>query len=77
MTASELRQRARARAEAEAELEREEIEAHLALSPGDRLLRTLELSAAHLAAFPPDPHGADDEAEVWRRVHAYLQSLDR
>ena len=73
--ASLLRDRAQAQAAAQAELDRAEIEAHLALPPGERLLRTLELSAAHMEAFPPTGTEGDDEAEVWRRVNAYLKSL--
>ena len=70
-----LRRRARIQAEAQAEPDRAEVEAHLALPPGERLRRALELSAAHLEAFPPTGDEVDDEAEVWRRVRAYLQSL--
>jgi hypothetical protein len=70
-----LRDRAAAQAAAQNELDRAEVEAHLALPPGERLLRTLELSAAHLEAFPPTGDEVDDEADVWRWVNAYLKSL--
>jgi hypothetical protein len=73
--AARLRDRAAAQATAQGELERAEIEAHLALPPGERLRRTLELSAAYLEAFPPAGDEVDDEAEVWRRVRDYLRSL--
>ena len=56
-----------------AESRRVDTEAHLRLTPGERIAATLRLSQAALQLFPR--HKTDDDAvEVWSRVNQRLRA---
>jgi hypothetical protein len=72
-----LREHLRRVGEAKASARAEDDAAHLALPPGERLLRVVRLSdtlrALSLAAGKADP--PEDDGEVWLRVHRHLRGL--
>ena len=55
-----------------AETHRQDTEAHLKLSPGDRIAATLRLSQSVLSLFPPRDVD-DDDVAVWSRVNERLR----
>ena len=58
------------------ESRRADTEAHLRLTPGERIAATLRLSQASLRLFPH--RGAvDDAVEVWSRVNERLRAAPR
>jgi hypothetical protein len=57
-----------------AESRRADTEAHLRLSPGERIAATLRLAQAALELFPRREPWVDDAVEVWSRVNARLRA---
>ncbi|MDP2341641.1 MAG: hypothetical protein Q8O67_11845 [Deltaproteobacteria bacterium] len=54
-----------------------DTEAHLRMSPGDRIAATLRLSQSTLALFPRREPWVDDALEVWTRVNLRLSAARR
>lgn len=70
-----LRERMARVGQAKAGQRREDTEAHLRLSPGERIEATLRLSHEVLALFPrAGSSWVDDAADVWTRVNARLRA---
>lgn len=57
-----------------AESRREDTEAHLRLSPGERIAATLRLSQSVLLLFSDRARAVDDAVEVWSRVNQKLRA---
>lgn len=54
-----------------------DAEAHLRLSPGERLAATIRVSQAALDVFPRREPWVDDALETWSRVNARLRAASK
>lgn len=57
-----------------AESRREDTQAHLQLSPGERIAATLRISQSVLQLFSAHAAAVDDAVEVWSRVNQKLSA---